>query len=117
MVLDDLGLVPTLRRAARERGRRAGVAVEFDSIGQEILLATPVRPFEVMFGKILPYIAVGYIQVSLILVAAHFLFHVPMVGSLALGGLSRVRHGVSLRRTRRGSSIASPDRTLSRCSS
>jgi two-component system sensor histidine kinase DegS len=35
MVLDDLGLVPTLRRAARERGRRAGIAVEFDSIGQD----------------------------------------------------------------------------------
>ena len=35
MVLDDLGLVPTLRRAARERGRRAGVPVEFDSLGQE----------------------------------------------------------------------------------
>src|SRR6476646_12251916 len=35
MVLDDLGLVPTLRRAARERGRRAGVPVEFDSMGQE----------------------------------------------------------------------------------
>ena len=33
MVLDDLGLVPTLRRAARERGRRAGVPVEFDSMG------------------------------------------------------------------------------------
>jgi ABC-2 type transport system permease protein len=50
----------------------------------ENLLATPVRPFEVMVGKILPYIAVGYIQVTLILIAAHFLFHVPMVGSLAL---------------------------------
>ena len=35
MVLDDLGLVPTLRRAARERGRRAGVPIEFDSIGQD----------------------------------------------------------------------------------
>ena len=35
MVLDDLGLVPTLRRAARERGRRAGVPVEFDSVGQD----------------------------------------------------------------------------------
>ena len=35
MVLDDLGLVPTLRRAARERGRRAGVAVEFDSLGAD----------------------------------------------------------------------------------
>jgi two-component system sensor histidine kinase DegS len=35
MVLDDLGLVPTLRRAARERGRRAGIPVEFDSMGQD----------------------------------------------------------------------------------
>lgn len=50
----------------------------------ENLLATPVRPAEVMIGKILPYIAVGYVQLTLILIAAHFLFHVPMVGSLWL---------------------------------
>lgn len=50
----------------------------------ENLLATPVRPFEVMVGKILPYIAVGYVQVTLILIAAHYLFHVPMVGNIAL---------------------------------
>jgi ABC-2 type transport system permease protein len=50
----------------------------------ENLLATPVRPFEVMVGKILPYIVVGYIQVTLILVAAKFLFGVPFVGNLAL---------------------------------
>jgi hypothetical protein len=35
MVLDDLGLMPTLRRAARERGRRAGIAVEFESAGAD----------------------------------------------------------------------------------
>ena len=39
---------------------------------------------EVMIGKILPYIAVGYVQVTLILIAAKALFHVPMVGSLPL---------------------------------
>ena len=50
----------------------------------ENLLATPVRPFEVMVGKILPYIAVGYIQVTLILLAARFVFQVPMIGSLPL---------------------------------
>lgn len=50
----------------------------------ENLLSTPVRPFEVMVGKILPYIVVGYIQVSLILLAARFVFHVPMLGSLPL---------------------------------
>ena len=50
----------------------------------ENLLATPVRPFEVMVGKIAPYIVIGYIQLGVILVAAWLLFEVPMVGSLAL---------------------------------
>ena len=50
----------------------------------ENLLSTPVRPTEVMIGKIIPYIVVGYIQVTLILLAAHWLFHVPMIGSLVL---------------------------------
>lgn len=50
----------------------------------ENLLATPVRPFEVMAGKIVPYILIGYVQVVVILVAARLLFAVPMVGSLAL---------------------------------
>jgi two-component system sensor histidine kinase DegS len=35
MVLDDLGLVPTLRRATRERSRRANIPVEFESMGQD----------------------------------------------------------------------------------
>jgi ABC-2 type transport system permease protein len=50
----------------------------------ENLLATPVRPLEVMLGKIVPYILVGYVQVLVILIAAKFLFEVPMVGSLVL---------------------------------
>jgi len=50
----------------------------------ENLISMPTRPLEVLVGKIIPYILVGYIQVGLILLAAHFLFHVPMVGSLAL---------------------------------
>ncbi|MDF1828217.1 MAG: ABC transporter permease [Legionellaceae bacterium] len=50
----------------------------------ENLLATPLRPIEVMVGKIVPYILVGYIQVGLILIFAKFLFHVPMQGSVVL---------------------------------
>ena len=50
----------------------------------ENLLAFPVHPLEVMIGKILPYIMVGYLQVTVILVAAHFLFSVPIAGSLLL---------------------------------
>ena len=50
----------------------------------ENLLATPVRPFEVMAGKILPYVVLGYVQLGVILGAAFLLFSVPMVGSVAL---------------------------------
>jgi ABC-2 type transport system permease protein len=50
----------------------------------ENLLATPARPLEVMLGKIVPYILIGYIQVVVILLAARLLFDVPMIGSLWL---------------------------------
>jgi ABC-2 type transport system permease protein len=50
----------------------------------ENLLAMPVRPLEVMLGKILPFIVVGYVQVAIILSAAKFLFGVPILGSVAL---------------------------------
>jgi ABC-2 type transport system permease protein len=50
----------------------------------ENLLSMPTRPSEVLIGKIIPYILVGYIQVAVILIAAHFLFHVPMHGSILL---------------------------------
>ena len=50
----------------------------------ENLLATPVLPAEVMVGKILPYVVLGYIQLGVVLGAAFVLFEVPMVGSPAL---------------------------------
>lgn len=50
----------------------------------ENLLATPVRPLEVMIGKITPYIIVGYTQVFLILLASRYLFAVPVHGSVIL---------------------------------
>lgn len=56
----------------------------------ENLLATPVRPVEVMIGKIAPYILIGYVQVTVILSAARMLFDVPMVGSLLLLSMALV---------------------------
>ncbi|MDR3456758.1 MAG: ABC transporter permease [Verrucomicrobiae bacterium] len=63
-----------------------GLAItrERESGTMENLLSTPVHPGEVIMGKIVPYIMVGYIQVLLILVAAKFLFSVPIVGSVPL---------------------------------
>ena len=57
---------------------------EHESGTMENLLSMPTHPVEVLVGKIIPYILVGYIQVTLILVAAHFLFEVPILGSLIL---------------------------------
>ena len=54
----------------------------------ENLLAMPVRPLEVMIGKLAPFVLVGAIQVLVILGAARLIFAVPMVGNpavLALG--------------------------------
>jgi ABC-2 type transport system permease protein len=48
----------------------------------ENLLATPAQPLEVMTGKIVPYIFIGLIQISIILLAAVYLFGVPFVGSV-----------------------------------
>jgi len=55
---------------------------ERESGTMENLLSMPTRPLEVLVGKIVPYILVGYVQLALILVAARFLFGVPMVGSI-----------------------------------
>ena len=48
----------------------------------ENLLATPVHPLEVMTGKIVPYIFIGLVQVTIILLMAFFVFQVPFVGSV-----------------------------------
>ncbi|MFE8070833.1 ABC transporter permease [Marinobacteraceae bacterium S3BR75-40.1] len=50
----------------------------------ENLLAMPIKPLEVMVGKIVPYIFVGFVQVAVILAAARWVFHVPMLGSMVL---------------------------------
>jgi ABC-2 type transport system permease protein len=48
----------------------------------EFLIATPVRRTEVMLGKILPYLGVGFVQVALVLALGVLLFAVPIRGSL-----------------------------------
>ena len=50
----------------------------------ENLLAMPSTPVEVMLSKILPYLVIGAVQVTVVLVAARGLFHVPFVGDLSV---------------------------------
>ncbi|HEY8592857.1 MAG TPA: ABC transporter permease [Sphingomicrobium sp.] len=49
----------------------------------ETLLATPLRPLEVMVGKLTPYVLVGLTQATIIITVAHFLFGVPLSGGWA----------------------------------
>ncbi|MDQ8023947.1 MAG: ABC transporter permease [Moraxellaceae bacterium] len=61
-----------------------GITREVERGTMENLLATPVRPLEVMVGKIAPYIIIGYVQVLVILLAARYVFDVPFAGSFML---------------------------------
>jgi two-component system, NarL family, sensor histidine kinase DegS len=58
MVLDDLGLVPTLRRSASERSRRSGLAIRFESVGTDRRLPTDV---ESALFRIVDDTVVGYL--------------------------------------------------------
>lgn len=60
------------------------ITKEYELGTMENLLATPLRPLEVMVGKILPYVIVGYTQIILILTMAKFVFGVPMQGNIVL---------------------------------
>ena len=59
MVLDDLGLVPTLRRSTRDRGRRSHVPVEFESVGQDRRLPVDVESatFRILDEALAAYLA------------------------------------------------------------
>jgi ABC-2 type transport system permease protein len=48
----------------------------------ELLIATPLGSFELMVGKLLPYVAIGLIQTTIILITGSLLFSVPLVGGL-----------------------------------
>ncbi|MCF8474402.1 MAG: ABC transporter permease [Emcibacter sp.] len=50
----------------------------------ENLLAMPIKPLEMMLGKITPYVFVGYVQTTVVLIAAKFMFDIPFMGSLGL---------------------------------
>jgi ABC-2 type transport system permease protein len=60
------------------------MAREWERGTLEALFVTPVRPAEILLAKIIPYFAVGMAGLALCLLAARFLFHVPMQGSLAI---------------------------------
>ena len=59
----------------------AAIVREREQGNMEFLITTPVKPLELMIGKIVPYIVVGLIQISIILTMGHLVFDVPIRGS------------------------------------
>jgi len=78
------GLIGVILTMTMIMSTALGLTREVERGTMENLLATPVRPLEVMIGKIIPYIFVGLISMVLVLAAAKWLFAVPFVGSLWL---------------------------------
>jgi ABC-2 type transport system permease protein len=60
------------------------VTREIERGTMESLLSMPIKPVEVMFGKIIPYVIVGFIQATLIVGIGTLLFGVPILGSVTL---------------------------------
>lgn len=60
----------------------AAIVREREHGNMELLITTPIKPMELMIGKIIPFVLVGLIQVVIILIVGHFLFGVPVRGGL-----------------------------------
>jgi len=78
------GLVGTILTMTMLIFTALSVTREIERGTMENLLSMPITPVEVMLGKILPYVGVGFIQASLILGIGVLLFGVPLRGSLAM---------------------------------
>ena len=78
------GLVGTILTMTMLIFTALSVTREIERGTMENLLSMPIKPVEVMFGKILPYVLVGFVQGTLIIGIGVFLFGVPVLGSLLL---------------------------------
>ncbi len=74
------GLVATILTITLVMMTALGMTREAERGTMETLLATPLRPLEVMIGKLTPYVLVGIVQATLIITLARILFGVPMSG-------------------------------------
>jgi ABC-2 type transport system permease protein len=93
------GLVGTILTMTMVIMTALAVTRERERGTMENLLAMPITPLEVMLGKLLPFIAVGAIQVLVIVAAARLLFGVPMMGSagvLAVGLLTFIAANLAM---------------------
>ena len=78
------GLIGVLLTITMVMLTSTAITTEFESGTMEILLSTPLLPTEIILGKIIPYVVLGYLQLTSILIFGQLLIHVPMEGSVLL---------------------------------
>jgi ABC-2 type transport system permease protein len=78
------GLVGTILTMTMLIFTALSVTREIERGTMENLLSMPISPVEIMLGKIIPYILVGFVQAAMIIAIGVLLFGVPLIGSLAL---------------------------------
>jgi ABC-2 type transport system permease protein len=78
------GLVGTILTMTMLIFTALSVTREIERGTMESLLSMPIKPVEIMLGKIVPYIIVGFVQAALIISIGVGLFGVPLIGNLAV---------------------------------
>lgn len=78
------GLIGVLLTLTMVMLTSTSITSEFESGTMEMLLSTPLRPIEIIIGKLIPYIVLGYVQLTSVLVFGKLLIHIPIQGSVLL---------------------------------
>ena len=78
------GLIGVLLTLTMVMLTSTSITSEFESGTMEMLLSTPLRPIEIIIGKLIPYIVLGYVQLTSVLVFGKLLIHIPIQGSILL---------------------------------
>ncbi len=78
------GLIATILMILGVLMTSQSVAREYERGTMEQLIVSPVKVYELIIGKLVPYILIGFVQVTLVTLIAVLVFHVPLKGSLLL---------------------------------
>ena len=78
------GLIGVLLTLTMVMLTSTAITSEFESGTMEMLLSTPLLPTEIILGKVIPYVVLGYLQLTSVLIFGKLLIHIPIQGSLVL---------------------------------
>jgi ABC-2 type transport system permease protein len=82
------GLIGVLLTITMVMLTATAITSEKESGTMELLLSTPLRPIEIILGKVIPYVLLGYLQLTSVLIFGKLLINIPIQGSLFMMYLS-----------------------------